>query len=199
MGQKELTLSDLILRYCPDSTLLSIKKGEAITTTLQPAQYFYVLKEGVAKLIYEEANTKAIILDIFHADDFFGEMEILGLSYYDRSIIALTDCELYKITKEQFIDLHENHPVFSLHILRVLCERLLQSGDSKINAEFMFLRDKVFRLIQDNLDEKGRFLYSKDVLAEMAGVSIRSLNRSLAELQDKKLIVVTSGSIHLDM
>lgn len=199
MKQRELTLSDLILRYCPDYTELSVKQGEAITTTIHPAQYFYVLKKGVAKLIYEEANTKAIILDIFHANDFFGEMEMLGLSYYDRSIIALTDCELYKITKEQFMDLYENCSAFSLHILRALCERLLQSGDSKINAEFMFLREKVFRLIQDNLDEKGHFLYSKNVLAEMAGVSIRSLNRSLAELQSKKLIVVSSGSIRLDM
>lgn len=150
-------------------------------------------------MLYEEANTKSVILDIYHPGDFFGEMEMIGLSTDDRTIIALTHCELYQITKEQFLFLYETCPEFSLCILRVHCERLLRAGDSQINAECMFLREKVFRLIQDNLNERGYFIYTKTVLAEMAGVSIRSLNRSLSELEAKELIVVSNGTIRLDI
>ena len=63
----------------------------------------------------------------------------------------------------------------------------------------MFLREKVFRLIQQNLNEQNYFLYTKDILAEMAGVSMRSLNRSLSELKQLRLISISSGAIRLQI
>jgi DNA-binding GntR family transcriptional regulator len=63
----------------------------------------------------------------------------------------------------------------------------------------MFLSEKVFRLVQDNLNEKGYFIYSKVILSEMAGVSIRSLNRALSELKEKKLITILNGTIRLNI
>lgn len=199
MDYGELKISDLILYSFPDCELVTAEQGEVITSAFQPARYFYVLKLGAAKLIYESPDTKSVIIDIYHAGDFFGEMEMIGLSTDDRSIIALNHCELYRITREQFVYLYEHCSQFSLHILRIHCDRLLRTGDSRINAECMLLREKVFRIIQDNLNKNGYFLYTKEVLAEMAGVSIRSLNRSLAELQAKKLIIVSGGSIRLNM
>lgn len=61
----------------------------------------------------------------------------------------------------------------------------------------MFLREKIFRIIQDNLNDNNYFLYTKDVLAEMAGVSLRSLNRTLAELGDLKLVETSLGRIRI--
>jgi len=193
-------MSELVLRCFPGRyAYIHVEPGDVVTSVNQPAKHFYVLNKGSAKLLYEEANAKSVILDIYHQGDFFGEMEMIGLSTDDRTIIALTHCELYQITKEQFLLLYETCPEFSLSILRVHCERLLRAGDSQVNAECMFLREKVFRLIQDNLNEHGYFVYTKTVLAEMAGVSIRSLNRSLSELEAKELIVVSNGTIRLDI
>ena len=111
----------------------------------------------------------------------------------DRSIVALTDCELYRFTKEQFIAMWNQYNDVSRYILYVHCERLIRAGDDKIRSENVFLRDKVFRIIQENLNSANYFLYTKDVLAEMSGTSIRSLNRALAELKEAKLISLSSG------
>ncbi len=192
---------ELVIQNSPNRYVnVSFSPGETITSIEQPARHFYVLNKGSAKLIHEEPSAKSVILDIYHPGDFFGEIEMIGLSPNERTIVAMTQCDLCKIERTQFLYLYETCPEFSLHILRVHCERLLRTGDSQIHAECMVLRKKVFRIIQDHLNNHSNyFLYTKAVLAEMAGVSIRSLNRVLSELEAEKLIVVSNGTIRLDV
>ena len=155
--------------------------------------HFCILAKGTAKLVYDDGENPPLIIDLYHTGDFFGEMEAVGMQTDDRSIVALTDCELYRFTKEQFIAMWNQYNDVSRYILYVHCERLIRAGDDKIRSENVFLRDKVFRIIQENLNSANYFLYTKDVLAEMSGTSIRSLNRALAELKEAKLISFSSG------
>lgn len=190
------TLSKSVLQ---SAKYLSFSPGDYVIGSLTPApvNYFYILAKGTVKLIYEDASARPLIIDLYHAGDFFGEMEIIGMKTDDRSIVAMTKCEVYQFTREQFFDLWNNCSEFSRYILHVHCERLIRSGNDKIHSECMFLREKVFRIIQDNLNANNYFMYTKDVLAEMAGVSLRSLNRALAELGDLKLVETSAGRIHL--
>ena len=178
---------------------ISRAPGAYITRAAVPVEQFYILRSGCAKLIYDSPNADPLIIDLYHQGDFFGEMEMAGLSYLDRSIVAMTDCALYQFTREQFFQLWNTCGAFSLYVLRVHCDRLLRAGDDKINAERLVLREKVFRIIQQNLNERGYFLYTKDILAEMAGISIRSLNRTLALLEGDQLIRLSKGTIRLNL
>jgi len=173
--------------------------GDHVVHAVTPVSHFYILSKGTVKLIYEDDSARPLIIDLYHAGDFFGEMEMLGMKTDDRSIVALTDCELYQFTKEQFFQMWSHCSEFSKYILYVHCDRLIRSGNDKIHSECMFLREKIFEIIQANLNEASYFMYTKDILAEMAGVSIRSLNRALAELEDLKLIVTSSGTIRLHL
>ena len=172
---------------------LKYKSGEYIKQSGSSFCHLCILAKGTAKLIYDDSENPPLIIDLYHTGDFFGEMEAIGMQTDDRSIIALTDCELYQFTAEQFLEMWNTCSVLSRYILYVHCERLIRSGDDMIRSESVFLRDKVFRIIQENLNEANYFLYTKDVLAEMAGTSIRSLNRALSELKDAKLISLSSG------
>lgn len=181
---KELLATARYLKYAP---------GEFIKQSGSSFCHFCILAKGTAKLIYDDSENPPLIIDLYHTGDFFGEMEAIGMQTDDRSIVALTDCELYRFTKEQFLEMWNTCSDLSRYILYVHCERLIRSGDDMIRSESVFLRDKVFRIIQENLNEANYFLYTKDVLAEMAGTSIRSLNRALSELKDAKLISLSSG------
>ena len=184
--------------FLEDATLLHFAPGDYIKRAGDAFDHFCILKKGSCKLVYESENT-SLIIDLYHAGDFFGEMEAIGMQTSDRSLIALTECEVYRFTKEQFHHMWSTCSDVSMFILTVHCERLLRSGNDKIDSECMFLREKVFRLIQQNLNEQNYFLYTKDVLAEMAGVSVRSLNRSLSELKQLRLISISSGAIRLQI
>lgn len=195
-------LAETLLNTIPPSVLATAElrtfaPGEYIKRSGASFCNFCILASGTAKLIYEDRNAQPLIIDLYHTGDFFGEMEAIGMQTDDRSIIAMTDCKVYQYTKDQFLEIWNTCSALSRYILQIHCERLIRAGDDKINSECMFLREKLFRLIQENLNSSNYFLYTKDVLAEMAGTSIRSLNRALAELCEMKLIVVSSGSIRL--
>ncbi|HIT56361.1 MAG TPA: Crp/Fnr family transcriptional regulator [Candidatus Galloscillospira stercoripullorum] len=186
----------------PDEILAQARElrrepGEYITRAATPVEHFYVMGAGLAKLIYDAPDGEPLILDLYRQGDFFGEMEMVGVGYNDRSIVAMTECTLYEFSREAFFRLWSACPEFSLYVLRLHCQRLLRSGTDKIYAERLVLKEKVMHLIRLHGNELGYFPYTKDVLSEMAGVSIRSLNRTLAALKESGLIRISKGTIRL--
>ena len=184
--------------FLNDAVVLHFEPGAYIKRAGDDFDRFCILQKGSCKLANAAENTP-LIIDLYHEGDFFGEMEAIGMQTTDRSLIALTNCQVLCFTKEQFRHMWSTCSDMSMYIFTVHCERLMRSGNDKIDSECMFLREKVFRLIQQNLNEQNYFLYTKDILAEMAGVSVRSLNRSLAELKQLRLISISSGAIRLQI
>ena len=174
-----------------------IDSGGYIIVANEPIKCFFILKQGSAKLIHDDAEAGPLIIDIYHSGDFMGEMEMVDLVTEDRSIVAMTRCEVLQFSREQFFRLWKENEDFSTRLLYMHCLRLLRAGDDKVNADRAILRDRLFRLIQLNMNERGYFRYSKQILAEMVGVSMRSLNRSLKELENDRLVLVDSGTIRL--
>lgn len=179
------------------SEQITIAPGEHIVRANEPVKYFYVLIQGSAKLIHEDAEAEPLIIDIYHSGDFMGEMEMVDVITKDRSIIAMTRCELIRLGREDFLRLWTESREFSLRLLRIHCLRLLRAGDDKVNSDRTMLSGRVFRLIQLNLNEKDYFRYTKQILSEMVGISMRSLNRTLKDLERDRLIIVSSGTIRL--
>jgi len=190
-------LNNLPEEALENSSKMVFEAGQYIIYANEPVNFFYILMRGSAKLIHDDVDAGPLIIDIYHSNDFFGEMEMIGIVTKDRSIIAMTQCEVLRFSHDQFFKYWNESKEFSLWVLHVHCTRLLRAGDDKINSDRTMLRVRVFRIIQDNLNEKGYFLYTKQILAEMVGISIRSLNRTLKELKIDRLITVSSGTIKL--
>jgi len=195
----ETLLATVPRQYLDMARIMEYAPGDCIKRAGESYCNFCILAEGTAKLMYDNASGTPLILDLYHKGDFFGEMEAIGMNTEDRSIVAITACRVYQFNQQQFLDMWNSCSDVSRYILYVHCERLIREGNDKIHADSLCLREKVFRLIQENLSETNYFLYTKDVLAEMAGTSIRSLNRVLAELRDLDLILVSSGRIRLKL
>lgn len=179
------------------TSTLHLPASTYIVTANKPVTHFYVLVKGSAKLVYDDPNMDPVIIDIYHAGDFFGEMEMIGITIKNRSIITMTPVTIHQFTKDQFFEAWQHNPKFSSQLFAMHCQRLLRSGDDKVNADRDILRDRLLRLIQDNLNDRGYFRYTKQILAEMVGTSLRSLNRSLRELEQAGQIIVTEGTIRL--
>jgi len=193
----ETLLATIPQQYLNMAKLIDYAPGDCIKRAGESFCNFCILAQGTAKLLYDNASGMPLILDLYHKGDFFGEMEAIGMNTEDRSLVAITSCKVYQFTQQQFLDMWNECSDVSRYILYVHCERLIREGNDKIHADSLCLREKVFRIIQENLSDGNYFLYTKDVLAEMAGTSIRSLNRVLAELRELELIYVSAGRIRL--
>jgi len=174
-----------------------VEAGNHIIQANATVPFFYLIQKGSAKLVHEAPSANPVIIDIYHAGDFFGEFEIQGIKMENRSVIALNQCELLQYTREQFFTLWDTCGEFSRWMLYKHSLRLLKAGDDKVYLDCAMLRQRVFRIIQNNINSKNYFVYTKQILAELAGISMRSLNRTLSELQNDRLIIVDSGTIRL--
>jgi len=122
---------------------------------------------------------------------------MLGITTYNRRITTLTPSKVLKLTKTQFWELWSEQPQFSKAVFNQVCIRLLQTGNERVFNSSTFLRQQVYRLINLNLNKHGYFRYEKEVLRELLGVPIRSLNRALRELENEQLISITAGAIRV--
>ena len=110
--------------FLNDAVVLHFGPGEYIKCAGDDFDRFCILQKGSCKLVYEAENT-SLIIDLYHEGDFFGEMEAIGMQTTDRSLIALTDCQVLCFTKEQFRHMWSTCSDMSMYIFTVHCERLM--------------------------------------------------------------------------
>ncbi|HZK29070.1 MAG TPA: Crp/Fnr family transcriptional regulator [Clostridia bacterium] len=195
--QEPLQLDNLPNNIVEQGRRLMFSPCEVIWRESQAFEYFYIIQQGSVKLTHEDEIANSLIIDIYHPGDFFGEIQMAGLKTSSRMITSLTNCEILRFTKQQFQTLWHDCPPFSIAVFRVLCQRMSRSGDDKAFSERAFLRHRVYRIIKANLNSSGYFRYDKEILREIACVSLRSLNRSLKELENDRLIELDRGTIKL--
>ncbi|MFK5895046.1 MAG: cyclic nucleotide-binding domain-containing protein [Pseudomonadota bacterium] len=82
--------------------------GEEIITQGDPADYYYMIKEGFCQVSRTfQNNTEAIILNELGPTDCFGEEAIVSGDLRNASIIMTSDGKLVRLAKEQFHSLLE--------------------------------------------------------------------------------------------
>ncbi|PIQ23972.1 hypothetical protein COW36_05490 [bacterium (Candidatus Blackallbacteria) CG17_big_fil_post_rev_8_21_14_2_50_48_46] len=84
-----------------------------------PGDAFYVINKG--EVIVERNGREVTRLG---TGECFGEVEILNASPRLGSVRTLSNCELLRIGREDFIDVVETYPVFARSLLEILSKRL---------------------------------------------------------------------------
>lgn len=98
---------------------LSLREGSTIIKENEPGDSFYIILSGTVKV---ERGGREIAL--LKEKDYFGEMALLDYETRSATLIAVTDCELLKLNREDFDELLEEHPGLSREIIRTLARRL---------------------------------------------------------------------------
>lgn len=101
------------------SDFINFKQGDVIFRQGDPGDFMYVIKEGEISL-----NIGSQVEYIAVSGECIGEMSIIDESPRSATAIAENDCELIKINQQQFFDLVQQDPSFSILIMQILVERL---------------------------------------------------------------------------
>lgn len=94
--------------------------GEAICTHGDRAEYLYVVVRGRVQLALHGVDSEYRLLDYVGAGDHFGEMPLLTDARCAATALALTDCELLLIAREEFQRLLTTIPQFGANVSRSL-------------------------------------------------------------------------------
>lgn len=171
--------------------------GEAILTPGFRGEQIYILISGQAKLVAQRENGNAVILSLYNHWEILGELEAFTDGVCDRFIVALLPCDVYMLDKESFFEWLRLDFDFNRYILARLSYKLQRLSATSQVSMGGFLREQVAHILLMNLTDQQYFPYSKQVLAECMGTSVRSLNRILAKMIESGVISVSGSRIFI--
>jgi CRP-like cAMP-binding protein len=173
--------------------------------TLQPGQkllhqdgkplHAYIISQGIAKCYITEENGKDYILEFFGEGEVIGELELLQNINIFSTVEAVTELVLYKISGSSFWQLLETNPHFNRIILKELATRVSQLAIRISNQQLYPIEYTVLKLL--SLFSHEEMTLSKKDLADYLGITVRSLNRTLKLLREKRFIPDDSLDLHL--
>lgn len=93
--------------------------GEWLFHEGTPGDLVYVLLEGEV-----EISVRGEVLWLAQPGDLLGEMALIDTKSRSASAQAKTDCTVAAVGEQRFLELVGRTPEFSLHVMRVLADRL---------------------------------------------------------------------------
>ena len=106
-----------------ESSVDGYSPGQVIFKEGDAADRMYVVKDGEV-----EVRIGDQVVGVMQAGDLLGEMALVDTSPRSATAVARTECRLVPIDQRRFTFLVQQTPFFSLHVMRVLADRLRRSN-----------------------------------------------------------------------
>lgn len=97
----------------------SFPAGWVIFKFGEPGDMMYVVKEGEVDIIIRDR-----VVETLGPGAILGEMALIDSKPRSATAIAKSDCQLVPLDKKRFTFLVQQHPYFSLHVMKVMANRL---------------------------------------------------------------------------
>lgn len=97
----------------------SVAAGAIVFNEGDPGAVMYVVLDGELELQVGGRGVESV-----GPGDIIGEMALIDAKLRSATARAVTDCRLCPVDDKQFLFLVQQTPYFSLHVMRVLADRL---------------------------------------------------------------------------
>jgi CRP/FNR family transcriptional regulator, cyclic AMP receptor protein len=116
------------LAHLPCSTIVEYKKGQMIYNQDQPSTSIYLVIDGKVKVCRLADDGHQVVVDIYQADEFFGESALLSLAHRAEQATALENTKLMTWTTAEIEDIINKRPRLAIALLQILVQRSIDFG-----------------------------------------------------------------------
>ncbi|MDP2176789.1 MAG: response regulator [Bacteroidota bacterium] len=180
----------------------AFRKKEIIYSENNNPNFLFYIEKGKVKTLKSNSQDKEFITGLYNEGDFFGYVTLLEGGVYDDEAIAMEDCEIKLISKDDFLKMiYLNRDVANTFMkllskeIREKEERLLQiaynSVRKKVSQSLVLLKDKYGNEETDSFS----FPISREDLAHIAGTATETLIRTLTDFKDEGLVEIKGSLI----
>lgn len=179
-------------------------KGETIFWEGDEGDALYLVISGVVQ-IYQDNQSRDIILSIFREGDFFGEMALLqNEKVRSASAKAVEKSTLCVLKKNYFNELVKSKSDILLHILEITLDRLRDANKLIADLTIHDARKRMARILlrlteqHGAISTKGTLIDIKlthQHLADMTGTARETVTKILLELQQDEVIRINKKQI----
>ncbi|ADY50959.1 transcriptional regulator, Crp/Fnr family [Pseudopedobacter saltans DSM 12145] len=192
--QKELT--ELISH----KKIRNIKKGQVIYYDGDNSQGVYLVLSGSVKIVKLSKDGRELLIDIHHADEYFGIYDALIGRSHSETAEALENSSICLLDKDQVNEMINKHPMIAMQFIHLLAETLKEKDEQLVQLAYHSVRKRLAETllrINDIHQQSNVFKISRDDLAGMAGMATETVSRTLSDFKEEKLIEKKGSEINL--
>lgn len=196
-------------RLIPDKILVQynarlshIQKGQLLFTEGDVATDYLQVKEGQVKMFTLNADGHEFAQGFFESGESFGEPALLGDFTYPSSAMAVTPAKIWRLPRQQFLQLLKDHFELHLKLDKTLCNRLQYKAmilaeisshtpEHRLTTILNYLKAKI------SPDEETRILipYTRQQLGDMTGLRVETVIRTVKKMEQKGILMLDGRKI----
>jgi CRP/FNR family transcriptional regulator len=181
----------------PLLTERKIKKGEALYTEGDQANYLWFIKEGRIRAVKHTLQGRDLIVCSIGSKQMFGTCCCFQSQYYPCSAIADTDTTVIMLPMEVFSSLMGKYPQLSKELVRYLSERLRRMQEMR-SFDQETVERRILHVLVYLINEFGETIpLTRREIAEMAGTTVETCIRTFKKFEKDGLVDSARKKIHI--
>ncbi|PTT01526.1 Crp/Fnr family transcriptional regulator [Pedobacter sp. HMWF019] len=164
-----------------DIILRTFSAGERLLEQDCKAEKVFIIQEGLVKCYLTEKNDKRYLFEFLGKGEIVGEIEAIKKQNCLCTIEAISPVTAYSISIPFFLSLIDRDPEIPKLLLFELTDRISNTSSRASFQQLYTVEYGLSKLLQ--LQEVEKIRLSKEDMAAYLGISVRSLNRTLKQLE----------------
>ncbi|WP_026712581.1 Crp/Fnr family transcriptional regulator [Flavobacterium daejeonense] len=165
--------------------------------------YFQIISGEVKMNNYNEEG-KEFIQGIFYENQCFGEPPLFIEQVYPANAVAVTDTELIVITKNQLLDMLQNHSDISLKFIKNLSQRLYYKSVMAAEISSQDPEHRILRLIDYSIKQLNfkketagfHIHFTRQQIADLTGLRVETVIRAIKSLEKKGDLKIINRKVY---
>ncbi|MGB7843097.1 MAG: Crp/Fnr family transcriptional regulator [Salinimicrobium sp.] len=179
-------------------------KGDQLFREGDSALNFYQVASGEIKMNNYNEDGKEFIQGIFAVGQSFGEPPLLANVKYPANAEAISDAEVFQLSKEHFLELLSSNPKVHLKITQTLAKRLFYKAIMASEISSQEPEHRILRIL-DYLKKhvhrtEGKFSFKLDLtrqqLADLTGLRVETVIRATKSLEKKGELQIKKRKVY---
>jgi len=174
------------------------KKQLLFTEGGYPHKVFY-LESGTVKTYRSNDLGKELITNVYKTGDFIGYHAVLENKAYQESAMALEDCTVSIIPKDDFFALLYNDRDVAHQFIKMLSNNLSDKEERLLNLAYNSVRRRLADALVElgNKSNSDEIQISREDLSNLVGTSKETVIRTLSDFKSEGLIETSSTKIKI--
>ena len=202
--RSEATIGDALLkRY--GAVILRLRKGQSLFGQGDPAPDFFVVRTGRIRMVLLTERGREFVQGHFGPGESFGEPPFFSGDPYPASADAVEVSTVWRCPGAAFLRLLRENPDVHLAITRTLSRRLfykaMMLGEIAVEEAGHRLATLISYFRRSQGIPRGaayRVPYTRQQLADMTGLRVETVIRTVKAMEDRGLLRIQRGRILWD-
>jgi CRP/FNR family cyclic AMP-dependent transcriptional regulator len=165
-----------------------VGRSEQVVRAGETADALLIMLTGRAKVTNFDEEGREVILAWLGPGEFFGEMGLIDDSPRSANVIAVENCELMVLGKQEFQRCMKDNFQVAQKLMQILVRRLREADRHIESLALLDVYGRVARLLLDMSEEEGgrrvvRQKMSKQDMARMIGASREMVSKVMRDLE----------------